>query len=167
MGFLINLSRRREHRNMSFFPIKLENTFKITTFVLSDCRNNGHFFFFWRKIHPELTSAANPPLFAEEDWPWANIHAHLPQLYMWNPYHSMACQAVPCLHPGSEPVKPGLPRRGMCALNRCATGQPSAHFLNKLKHKSPAVITSVNGFLKCIYEKINHFLYCFAVCFHP
>ena len=28
-----------------------------------------HFFFFLRKISPELTSAANPPLFAEEDWP--------------------------------------------------------------------------------------------------
>ena len=27
------------------------------------------FFFFLRKITPELTSAANPPLFAEEDWP--------------------------------------------------------------------------------------------------
>ena len=26
-------------------------------------------FFFWRKISPELTSAANPPLFAKEDWP--------------------------------------------------------------------------------------------------
>ena len=26
-------------------------------------------FFFFRKISPELTSAANPPLFAEEDWP--------------------------------------------------------------------------------------------------
>ena len=25
-------------------------------------------FFLW-KISPELTSAANPPLFAEEDWP--------------------------------------------------------------------------------------------------
>ena len=28
-----------------------------------------YFFFFLRKISPELTSAANPPLFAEEDWP--------------------------------------------------------------------------------------------------
>ena len=27
------------------------------------------FLFFLRKISPELTSAANPPLFAEEDWP--------------------------------------------------------------------------------------------------
>ena len=26
-------------------------------------------FFFLRKISPELTSAANPPLFAEEAWP--------------------------------------------------------------------------------------------------
>ena len=26
-------------------------------------------FFFLRKISPELTSAANPPLFPEEDWP--------------------------------------------------------------------------------------------------
>ena len=26
--------------------------------------------FFLRKISPELTSTANPPLFAEEDWPW-------------------------------------------------------------------------------------------------
>ena len=27
------------------------------------------FFFFLRKISPELTSTANPPLSAEEDWP--------------------------------------------------------------------------------------------------
>ena len=32
-------------------------------------------FFFLRTISPELTSPANPPLFAEEDWPWANICA--------------------------------------------------------------------------------------------
>ena len=45
---------------------------------------------FWGgKINPELTTA-NPPLFAEEDWPWANIHAHLPLRYMWDAYQSMA-----------------------------------------------------------------------------
>ena len=27
------------------------------------------FFLFLRKMSPELTYAANPPLFAEEDWP--------------------------------------------------------------------------------------------------
>ena len=27
------------------------------------------FFFLFKKISPELTSAANPPLFSEEDWP--------------------------------------------------------------------------------------------------
>ena len=44
---------------------------------------------FLRKISPELTSA-NPPLFAEEDWPWANICAHLPVLYIWDACRSMA-----------------------------------------------------------------------------
>ena len=35
-----------------------------TLAVISDAR-----LLFLRKISPELTSAANPPLFAEEDWP--------------------------------------------------------------------------------------------------
>ena len=39
-------------------------------------------FVFLKKISPELTSAANPPLFAEEDWPWDNILAYLLLLYM-------------------------------------------------------------------------------------
>ena len=51
-------------------------------------------FIFLRKISPELRSATDLPLFAEEDWPWANIHAHLPLLYVWDTCHSMACQAV-------------------------------------------------------------------------
>ena len=37
--------------------------------VISILFGSGHFFFFLRKISPELTSTANPPLFAEEDWP--------------------------------------------------------------------------------------------------
>ena len=41
---------------------------------------------FLRKISPELTSAAKRPFFAEEDWPWANIRAHLPLFYMWDAY---------------------------------------------------------------------------------
>ena len=44
------------------------------------------FFYFLRKICPELTSTSNPPLFTEEDQPWA----HLPLFYMWNACHSMA-----------------------------------------------------------------------------
>ena len=47
-----------------------------------------------RKISPELTSTANPPLFAEEDWPWANIRTHLHLFYMWDSCHSMAWQEV-------------------------------------------------------------------------
>ena len=48
------------------------------------------FIFLFRKISPELTSAASPSLFAEEDWPWANICAHLSLLYMWHDCQSMA-----------------------------------------------------------------------------
>ena len=36
---------------------------------LLGARLGGILFFFLRKISPEITSAANPPLFAEEDWP--------------------------------------------------------------------------------------------------
>ena len=78
------------------------------------------YLFFLRKFSPELTTA-NPPLFAEEDWPWANIHAHLPLLYTWDAYHSMACQAVPGPYPGPEPTNPRPPRSGTCQLNRCTT----------------------------------------------
>ena len=42
-------------------------------------------FFFLRKISPGLTSATNPPLFAEEDWPRANICAYLPIFYIGTP----------------------------------------------------------------------------------
>ena len=76
---------------------------------------------FLRKLSPELTTA-NLPLFAEEDWPWANIHAHLPLLFMWDTYLSMVCQAVPCPHPGPEPVNPGPLGSRMWALNCCTTG---------------------------------------------
>ena len=47
--------------------------------------------FFWRKISPQLTTAS-PPLFAEEAWLWANVHAHLPLVYTWDTYHSMAAK---------------------------------------------------------------------------
>ena len=49
-----------------------------------------YYLFILRKISPELTSTANPPLFAEEDQPLANIRAHLPLLYMGRlPQHGL------------------------------------------------------------------------------
>ena len=41
------------------------------------------------------------------------MRAHLPLLYMWDAYHSMACQAVPCPHPGSEPANPRPPKHNV------------------------------------------------------
>ena len=64
----------------------------------TDRKLNQRTFFFLRKINPELVSATNPPPFAGEDWPWVNICAHPSLLYMWNACHSMAWQAMPCLH---------------------------------------------------------------------
>ena len=37
--------------------------------VLWQFRKEIFVYLFLRKIRPELTSAVNPPLFAEEDWP--------------------------------------------------------------------------------------------------
>ena len=71
-------------------------------------------------MSPELTTA-NPPLFAEEDWPRANIHAHLPLLYLWDAYHSMAF--TKWCHVRTWDLNRRTPgrRSGMCELNRCAT----------------------------------------------
>ena len=112
-------------------------------------------FFFLRKISPELT-ATNPPLFADEDWPWAKIHAHPSLLYMWDAYHSMACQVVPCWHPGSEPANPGPLRSWTCKLNHCATGPASqAVFLLSSFHlydlSQQFILWPVEGYLVCFH----------------
>ena len=70
-----------------------------------EVRSLSLFFFVLRKISPELI-AANPPLFAEEDWPWANICTHLPLLYMWDACHTMAWQVVCRSAPRTRTSKP-------------------------------------------------------------
>ena len=85
-----------------------------------------HLFFFLRKFSPELTSAANP-LFAGEDWPWANNHAHLALLYMWDTCHRMAWQVVHRSAPGiwaSEPRATEMERMNFAA----PPGQPLSPF---------------------------------------
>ena len=86
------------------------------------------FFFLLRKISLERTPAINPPLFAEEHWPWANIRAHLPLLYTWDAYHSMACQAVPCPHPGSKSATRATEAE-RAHLTTAPPGQPQVHLL--------------------------------------
>ena len=82
-----------------------------------------------RKTSPELT-AANRPLFAQEGWPWANISAHLPLLYMWTP--TTALLAKRC-HVRTRDLNWWPPGRwsGMCKLNRCTMGP--APILGNLK----------------------------------
>ena len=104
-------------------------------------------FFFLRKISPELTSAANPPLCAEEDWPWANIRAHLPPLYIWDAYHSMACHAVPCPDPGSEPANPGLRKRNVRTWLLCHWASPLLMFLKIYFPKTYFILLRLKLFL--------------------
>ena len=72
-----------------------------------------YYYFFLRKISPELTSATNPPLFAEEDWPWANICAYLPPMFFICGMPSTAWLAKWCRgpHPGSKLANRGPPKQ--------------------------------------------------------
>ena len=88
---------------------------------------NVNFILFLRKISPELT-ATNSPLFTEQDWPWANIHAHPPLLYMWDTYHSIASKRY---HVRTQDLNRWTPghRIETYALNHCATGPaPKSNF---------------------------------------
>ena len=83
-----------------------------------------------RKIGPELTST-NPPLFAEEDWSWANNCAHLPPHYM-GCRHNMARQAVHWCAPGIQTSEPGAAVAERAHLTAAPPGWPLSLFL-KLK----------------------------------
>ena len=83
--------------------------------------------FVLRKISPELTSTANPPLFAEKEWPRVNICAHLPLFYMWDTYHCMAWWAVPGIQTG----KPGAAESEHVNLTVRPLGQPHHCFFNR------------------------------------
>ena len=83
-----------------------------------------YLFIFLRKISPELTSFANPPLFAEEDSARANIHAHLPLLYMWDAYHSMALPSSAMSAPGIQTSEPWAAKAERVRLTTAPLGQP-------------------------------------------
>ena len=93
----------------------------------------GYFLFFLRKISSELTSAANPPLFAEEDWPRANIRARLPLLYMWDACHSMACQVVRRSTPRIRSGKPLAAKAKCVNLTPGLPGWPHIRILYKIR----------------------------------
>ena len=74
-----------------------------------------------RKTGPELTSV---PIYFHS--------CHLPLLYMWNAYHSMACQVVPVRTRDPNQQTLGC-QNGMCALNHCAIRPaPELYLINRL-----------------------------------
>ena len=79
--------------------------------------NNGFFvnsfFFFVRKISPELPSAANPPLLADKDWPWAKMLGmpiFLSFICGTPAWHCMAFKLWVGPHPGFELANPRPPK---------------------------------------------------------
>ena len=87
-----------QHAGHATFPFDLENCIPCLKNILL-----YYLFIYLRKISPELTSAAKPPLFPEEDWPWANIRACF--FYFIYGMPATVWPAKQCLgpHPGSEP----------------------------------------------------------------
>ena len=45
-------------------------------------------------------------IFAEEDWPWVNICAHLPLLFIWDAATARLDKRCVSVHPGSDPANP-------------------------------------------------------------
>ena len=114
----------------------------------------AHFFFFLRKIRPELT-VANPPLFAEEDWPWADIHAHLPLIYTWDACHSMAF-AKRCYVLTQDPNQwtSGCQEAERPNLTDAPPGRPLWHMFLK-RSLERMKLHLIQGFRKVLYEKFQ------------
>ena len=114
----------QDKKKSSFFWTKTVEAIQTFNFIYF-----AFYFCFVRKICPELTYD-NPPLFAEEDWPWANIYAHLPPLYM-GCCHNMAWQAVRRWVPGIRTCEPqaasnhGPPQHGLTSSASVSARDPN------------------------------------------
>ena len=102
-----------------------------------------HIFLFLRKIIPELTSAANPPLFSEEDWPWVNI---VP-IFLYFIYRMAATAWLDKWWVGLHQWTLGC-QSGTCTLNHYATWLASLpHLLcHPFTSLLPSIAISDNGF---------------------
>ena len=104
-----------------------------------------------RKIYPELTSFANPPLF-----PWITICASLPLLCLWDASMAWLMSGVG-LHLGSEPTNAGHRSREQ-NFNQSATGAGllSSLFYNKIRLLGLALKAMCNLFPVNLYILGSH-----------
>ena len=100
-----------------FLPLSFFHTFLVSNpemFGLDVSLSSKHamflFFIFLRKISSELTTA-NPPLFAEEDRPWVNLHAHLPLLLRGTSTTAWLLPSSAMSAPGIRTGEPGAPEK--------------------------------------------------------
>ena len=118
MAWLTDVSAKKDIRwNLGLQPhiwLLLTKSYPITTTQLLS-KKSSLFFSKKKKISPELSFATNPPPFADEGCPWANICAHLPLLYMWN-----ACHSIPEIWPG----EPWATEAECANLTAAPPGQP-------------------------------------------
>ena len=86
-----------------------------------------------RKIHPELTSIANLPLFLlEEDSPWANTCVSLPLFVcVWDTATAWLVSGVGP-RPESQPTNPGQWSRACRTLTSRPQGQALKDFFKKI-----------------------------------
>ena len=128
-------------------------------------------FMFLRKLSPQLTFA-NPPLFSEENWPWANNCARLPLLYMWDACHGMAWQAMRRSVPR---IKTSEPEAEPCELN-CSTTRPAPKrdIFNRIKLYKLSVQNRGGSMDLSFHAKLTNWwfqpepLFCkvFGICFY-
>ena len=83
----------------------------------------------WEKAETQFHKWVRTLLFfCEEDCPWANICVNLPLFCMWDAASAWLDEWCVGLHPGLEPVNPGLLKQNT-KLNYYATGPaPMDHF---------------------------------------
>ena len=91
------------------------------------------FIFLVRKIGPELTSMPIFHFLLKEGCHWANICAHLPLFYMWDPCHSMAWWAVCWSMPRIRTCKPWAAKAEHTNLITTPTGLALLFFLKNKK----------------------------------
>ena len=104
-----------------------------SNYVLLELLKKFFLLLLFKETNPELTSATNTPTFAEEDWPWPDIHDHLPYFIhgMW-PQHGLPSGAMST--PGITRWIPGHWSRAH-ELNRHTTGPaPISLFKAQMKN---------------------------------
>ena len=101
---------------------------EILAFYISHCSISFEFYFhnehvFYNK-NIKLGILFIHLVFGEEDWPWANICAHLPLFCMWDAPTAWPDEPCVGLCPGPDPANSRPPKQNMQTQPPCHWGSP-------------------------------------------